>query len=112
MVGEAFRAARTAEDVARVRVGVDPQSVVLQAADDVASRGGWGLLIGLVLLGAACAVVISTGMNYLLAPTTNIMRDIYQRFVRPDADGERMIALQKIFVVLLGIVAFLMIFVP
>lgn len=38
--------------------------------------------IGILLLGAACAVVISTGMNYLLSPSTNIMRDIYQRFIK------------------------------
>jgi len=38
--------------------------------------------IGILLLGAACAVVISKGMNYLLSPSTNIMRDIYQRFIK------------------------------
>jgi len=38
--------------------------------------------VGVLLLGAACAVVISTGMNYLLSPSTTIMRDLYQRFVK------------------------------
>lgn len=62
--------------------------------------------IGILLLGAACAVVISTGMNYLLSPTTNIMRDVYQRFIKPDASQKSMVALQKTFVVLLGVVAY------
>jgi SSS family solute:Na+ symporter/sodium/proline symporter len=62
--------------------------------------------VGVLLLGAACAVVISTGMNYLLSPSTNIMRDIYQRFLQKDAPQSRMVALQKIFVVILGVVAF------
>jgi SSS family solute:Na+ symporter/sodium/proline symporter len=62
--------------------------------------------VGVLLLGAACAVVISTGMNYLLSPSTNIMRDIYQRFLRKDAPQSRMVALQKIFVVILGVIAF------
>jgi SSS family solute:Na+ symporter/sodium/proline symporter len=62
--------------------------------------------VGVLLLGAACAVVISTGMNYLLSPSTNIMRDIYQRFLRKDAPQSRMVALQKIFVVVLGVIAF------
>jgi SSS family solute:Na+ symporter len=64
--------------------------------------------VGVLLLAAACAVVISTGMNYLLSPSTNIMRDIYQRFINPDAKQSTMVALQKVFVVILGIVAFLL----
>ncbi len=62
--------------------------------------------VGILLLGAACAVVISTGMNYLLSPTTNIMRDIYQRFIKQDAPQATMVAMQKVFVVVLGILAF------
>ncbi len=108
----AFAGATTQDAVLAARAGIDPASIVLQAAFDVASRGGIGLLVGLLLLGAACAVVISTGMNYLLSPTTNIMRDIYQRFIRPDADQKKMVALQKTFVVILGLAAFLMIFIP
>ncbi|MGB8951649.1 MAG: sodium:solute symporter family protein [Candidatus Aminicenantales bacterium] len=64
--------------------------------------------VGVLLLAAACAVVISTGMNYLLSPSTNIMRDIYQRFIKKDADQKTMVALQKLFVVLLGVLAFLL----
>lgn len=62
--------------------------------------------VGVLLLGAACAVVISTGMNYLLSPSTNIMRDIYQRFLKKDAKQSTMVALQKVFVVILGVIAF------
>jgi len=62
--------------------------------------------VGVLLLGAACAVVISTGMNYLLSPTTTIMRDIYQRFVKKEAPQSTMVALQKVFVVIIGIIAF------
>ncbi|UCC39299.1 MAG: sodium:solute symporter family protein [Candidatus Aminicenantes bacterium] len=62
--------------------------------------------VGILLLGAACAVVISTGMNYLLSPTTTIMRDIYQRFSKKEAKQSTMVALQKILVVLVGVVAF------
>jgi len=62
--------------------------------------------VGVLLLGAACAVVISTGMNYLLSPSTNIMRDIYQRFIKKDASQKSMIALQKVIIVLLGLIAF------
>ena len=108
----ALTPAVTPKAVAAVHAGIDPASIVLQAAFDIASKGGIGLLVGLLLLGAACAVVISTGMNYLLSPTTIIMRDIYQRFIRPEADQKTMVALQKLFVVILGLAAFLIIFIP
>jgi Na+/proline symporter len=108
----AFGKAQDAGTVDSARVGIDPASVVLQAAEDIASRGGAGLVAGLLLLGAACAVVLSTGMNYLLSPSTNIMRDVYQRFLRPNADQRTMVALQKVFVVVLGLGAFLLIFIP
>jgi SSS family solute:Na+ symporter/sodium/proline symporter len=64
--------------------------------------------VGVLLLGAACAVVISTGMNYLLSPSTTIMRDIYQRFLKKDADPKKMVALQKALVVVIGVLAFLL----
>ncbi len=85
----------------------DPRAMVLEAARNMVPTP-----VGVLLLGAACAVVISTGMNYLLSPSTNVMRDVYQRFLRPDADPKRMAALQKVVVVVIGFLAFLMIFVP
>jgi SSS family solute:Na+ symporter/sodium/proline symporter len=64
--------------------------------------------VGVLLLGAACAVVISTGMNYLLSPSTTLMRDIYQRFMKKDAAQKNMVALQKVLVVVIGVLAFLL----
>jgi SSS family solute:Na+ symporter len=64
--------------------------------------------VGVLLLGAACAVVISTGMNYLLSPSTTLMRDIYQRFMKKDASQKNMIALQKVLIVVIGVLAFLL----
>ena len=64
--------------------------------------------VGVLLLGAACAVVISTGMNYLLSPSTTLMRDIYQRFLKKNADPKKMVALQKVLVVVVGVLAYLL----
>jgi solute:Na+ symporter, SSS family len=36
------------------------------------------------------------------------MRDIYQRFLKKDADPRKMVALQKVLIVLIGVVAFLL----
>ncbi|MGA2296703.1 MAG: sodium:solute symporter family protein [FCB group bacterium] len=85
----------------------DAATVILQAARYLVPAP-----VGLLLLAAAVVVVLSTGMNYLLSPSTNIVRDIYQTFINPNADQKKMVALQKVFIVILGIVAFLMIFIP
>ncbi|HHS13686.1 MAG TPA: sodium:solute symporter family protein [bacterium] len=87
--------------------GYDPASMVLLAARYMVPPP-----VGVLLLAAACAVVISTGMNYLFSSSTNIIRDIYQRFIREKAGDRELMAVQKIFICLLGLGAFLMIFIP
>jgi len=81
--------------------GLNPASLVLKAAKDMIPG-----IIGVLLLAAGCAVVLSTGMNYLLSPTTNLMRDIFQRFIAPDASQKTMVVLQKILIIVIGIVAY------
>ncbi|MBN1153477.1 sodium:solute symporter family protein [candidate division KSB1 bacterium] len=83
--------------------GMDPASIVIQSAKRLVPP-----YVGILLLGAACAVVLSTGMNYLLSPTTNIMRDIYQKTINPNATQAQMVVLQKIMIVILGILAYLL----
>lgn len=85
----------------------DPASIVLQAAKFMTPAP-----VGLLLLAAAVVVVISTGMNYLLSPSTNIIRDIYQTFINPNAEQGKLVAMQKVLIVILGLVAFMMIFIP
>ena len=77
--------------------------VVLMAAKQLVP-----LPVGVLLLGAACAVVISTGMNYLLSPSTTLMRDIYQRFMKKEAKEKNLVALQKVLVVVIGVLAYLL----
>jgi SSS family solute:Na+ symporter/sodium/proline symporter len=81
--------------------GLNPASLVLKAAKDLVPG-----YVGVLLLAAACVVVLSTGMNYLLSPSTNIMRDIYQRFISPDASPKTMIILQKVTIIILGCIAY------
>lgn len=85
---------------------MDHAAVIVQAAKKMIP-----LPIGVLLLGAATAVVISTGMNYLLSPTTTITHDFYLRFMRKktektEASEKSMVLLQKVLIVILGIVAF------
>jgi SSS family solute:Na+ symporter len=87
--------------------GYDPASMVL-----VAARYMVPAPVGILLLAAACAVVISTGMNYLLSPSTNVVRDIIQAFRKKEIKDKQLVIIQKVVVILLGICAFLMIFIP
>lgn len=85
----------------------DGRALVLNAARVMVPRP-----VGMLLLGAACAVVLSTGMNYLLSSSSNVIKDIYQGMINPMADPNKMVVLQKAVIVLMGLLAFLMIFVP
>ena len=86
---------------------MDHAAVIVQAAKRMIP-----LPVGVMLLGAATAVVISTGMNYLLSPTTTLVHDIYQRFLRKKSAGtndtsERsLVWLQKGLILVVGVMAF------
>jgi solute:Na+ symporter, SSS family len=88
-------------------LGYDPAAIILKSAKEMLPAP-----VGILLLAAAVVVVLSTGMNYLLSPSTNLIRDIYQTFINPKADQKKLVALQKVMIVILGFVAFLMIFIP
>ena len=84
-------------------------AVVVQAAKKMI----W-LPVGVLLLGAATAVVLSTGMNYLLSPTTTMIHDIYERFlqkkdaVKSEASDRKIVIMQKVLILIVGCVAFLL----
>ncbi len=65
----------------------------------------WG---GLLLLAASVAIITSTGNSFLLTPSTNLTRDIYQRFINPAADPKMVIVFQRVMVILLGLMAYLL----
>jgi SSS family solute:Na+ symporter len=80
---------------------INPESVILHSV-----RHGLSPVIGCVLLAAIVAVIVSTADSFLLVPSTNIMRDIYQRFINPNVSQRKMVLYSRIVVILLGIVAF------
>lgn len=69
---------------------------------------GIPILGGLLLIMAAVAIITSTGNSFLLAPSTNLTRDIYQRFLRPDASDKQIVVFQRLMVILLGFFAYLL----
>lgn len=64
-------------------------------------------LIGAILLGGIFAKVISTANNYLFSPATNLIHDVYGRFVNPHASEQRKLIMCRVIVVLLGLFALL-----
>jgi Na+/proline symporter len=54
-------------------------------------------------MGAVFAKVISTANNYLFSPATNLINDVYTRFIRPDASQKNVLLVSRFLVVALGI---------
>lgn len=64
-------------------------------------------LIGAFLLGGIFAKVISTANNYLFSPASNLIHDVYNRFIAPGASERRTLLISRVLVVLLGVFALL-----
>ncbi len=66
------------------------------------ARHGLPIVLGAILLAAAVAIVMSTANTFLLVPSTNVSRDLYERFISPTASDAKKLAVQRAFVVLFG----------
>jgi solute:Na+ symporter, SSS family len=66
------------------------------------ARHGLPSVLGAVLLGAVFAKVISTASNYLFSPATNLINDVFVRYIMPDASNKRVLIVSRLAVVLLG----------
>lgn len=67
---------------------------------------GVPVAVGCALLAAIVAIIISTANSFLLVPATNLIRDIYQRFINPDLEDKKMILYSRIFVIILGVISY------
>jgi SSS family solute:Na+ symporter/sodium/proline symporter len=85
----------------------EAEKIILHTAR-YSTEVGLPVWAGLLLLCAAVAIITSTGNSFLLTPSTNLTRDIYQRFINPNASGKKVIFVQRVMVILLGIVAYLL----
>src|SRR5271168_775258 len=60
-------------------------------------------LMGALLMGAIFAKIISTANSFLFSPATNLVNDIFVRYIEPDASNKRILIVSRLMVVLLGI---------
>ncbi len=61
---------------------------------------------GMLLVCAAAAIIVSTANAFLLTPSTSLMRDVYQRFINPQANDRQVLLYTRLLVVALGALGF------
>jgi SSS family transporter len=64
------------------------------------------LWLGATLMTTIMAVIVSTAISYLLVPATALVRDLYQRFINPEASERSLVWLLRGLVVGLGVIAY------
>ncbi|HWA94809.1 MAG TPA: sodium:solute symporter family protein [Terracidiphilus sp.] len=79
-------------------VAAHPREIIPYTA-----RNGLPAFMGALLLGAVFAKVISTASNYLFSPATNLVNDVFVRYIAPKASNKRVLIVSRLAVVLLGI---------
>jgi SSS family solute:Na+ symporter len=60
-------------------------------------------LLGALLMGAIFAKIISTANNWLFSPATNLVNDIFVRYIKPTASNKQILIVSRLMVVLLGL---------
>jgi SSS family solute:Na+ symporter/sodium/proline symporter len=78
-------------------VALHPREIIPYTA-----RHGLPAVMGALLLGAVFAKVISTASNYLFSPATNLVEDVFVRYIAPGASNKRVLIVSRLAVVLLG----------
>ena len=86
----------------------EQQTILGRAASETVilhiARYGLPELGGAVLLAAGIAIVLSTGNTFLLVPSTSVSRDVYQRFVNPQATPGQLVSIQRGLIVVFGLI--------
>ncbi len=85
----------------------DTERIILHIARYGGEVGlpSWG---GAMLLCAGIAIILSTANSFLLTASTNITRDIYQRFINPNASQSKILMVQRLWIIILGVIAYLL----
>jgi Na+/proline symporter len=65
-------------------------------------------ILGGLLLATIVAIIVSTADSYLLVPATCLVRDVFQRFLRPAASEGELVRVSRGVVLLLGLAAYVL----
>lgn len=77
----------------------DSETIVVRVAVGVLPT-----VLGMLLLAGAAAIIVSTATSMLLTPATNLIRDVYVRFVNPRASDRQVLLYTRALIVVLGAV--------
>lgn len=81
---------------------VQSEEIVIRVATEVLPG-----FMGVALICGAAAIIVSTANSFLLTPATNLVRDVYQRFINPAATDRQIIIYTRVTVVVLGVLGYL-----
>lgn len=62
-------------------------------------------VVGALLVATIVAIIVSTADSYLLAPSSALVRDVYQRFLSPNATDRQLVLMSRLVVILFGCLA-------
>ena len=79
----------------------ESEEIVLRVAADALPP-----TLGVLLVCGAAAIVVSTANSFLLTPSTNLIRDVYQRFVNPAATDRQVLRYTRAIVVVVGVLGY------
>jgi len=82
----------------------NPEYTILHAA-----RHAFPLAMGCIFLVVATAIIVSTATSYLLMPSTNFTKNVVQRFFWPDMTQKEIVVVSRLFTLVFGLAAFLLI---
>ena len=85
----------------------DTETIILHTAR-YGGEIGLPFWVGALLLCAGIAIILSTANSFLLTASTNITRDIYQRFINLNASQQKIIWVQRLWIFILGVLAYLL----
>ena len=84
-------------------VAAKPREVLAYTATHAFGSHGALSVLGALLVGAIFAKVVSTANNYLFSPATNLVNDIFVRYLRPEASNRQILLVSRLVVVGLGL---------
>jgi SSS family solute:Na+ symporter len=81
-----------------------PREILAYTATHAFGGGSKGLaLLGALLVGAIFAKVVTTANNYLFSPATNLVNDVFVRYIKPEASNKEVLLVSRLMVVGLGL---------
>ncbi|MBV6644579.1 MAG: sodium:solute symporter family protein [Cyclobacteriaceae bacterium] len=65
--------------------------------------------VGSLLFAGGVAIILSTGNTFLMVTSTNVSRDIIEKYIVKDASTKTKLIIQRVSIVILGLLAYLMV---